>query len=297
MEVGFIKYSNGKTVVPPVGELLFYNPPGDVHIKYGYIKDEKYYVIKIASGFYENHKLGIPSGQGLMLLFNQKTGELESVLLDQGHLTNVRTAAAGALAVKYFGPKKINGIGIIGSGVQARMQLEYINKINSCKNVWIWARDTENAMKLKLELDNNFDVKIASSTLELAQKTNLIITTTAAQKPLLKAKDINKGTLIVAVGSDTENKQELESKILNNADLIISDSIPQSKSRGEIFKAVSSGMISNDKVIELGNAIQDVNLQRTDKNQVIVVDLTGVAVQDIMIASSVYESFIEQNIN
>jgi ornithine cyclodeaminase len=80
MEEGFIQYSNGNSVVPPVGELLFNNPPGDVHIKYGYIKDDDYYVIKIASGFYENSKLGIPSGQGLMLLFNQKTGELVVLL-------------------------------------------------------------------------------------------------------------------------------------------------------------------------------------------------------------------------
>ena len=102
MEHGFIQYRNGKTVVPPVGELLFDNPPGDVHIKYGYIKEDDYYVIKIASGFYENPKVGIASGQGLMLLFNQKTGQLVSVLLDDGHLTDIRTAAAGALAVKYL---------------------------------------------------------------------------------------------------------------------------------------------------------------------------------------------------
>ena len=70
MKEGFIQYSNGNTVVPPVGELLFDDPPGDVHIKYGYIKGDDFYVIKIASGFYDNLKLGIPSGQGLMLLFN-----------------------------------------------------------------------------------------------------------------------------------------------------------------------------------------------------------------------------------
>ncbi|MEZ7854026.1 MAG: hypothetical protein QMB12_02885, partial [Cyclobacteriaceae bacterium] len=75
MEIGFKAYSNGQSVVPPVGELLFNNPPGDVHIKYGYILDDDYYVIKIASGFYENPKLGIASGQGLMLLFKQQTGQ------------------------------------------------------------------------------------------------------------------------------------------------------------------------------------------------------------------------------
>ena len=120
MEEGFIQYSNGNTVVPPVGELIFDNPPGDVHIKYGYIKKDTYYVIKIASGFYENPKLGIASCQGLMLLFDQKTGELAAVLLDEGHLTDIRTAAAGALVAKYFAPPQIKAIGIIGTGMESR---------------------------------------------------------------------------------------------------------------------------------------------------------------------------------
>ena len=107
IEKGFIEYSNGNSVVPPVGELLFDKPKGDVHIKYGYIKNDEYYVVKIASGFYDNPSLGIPSSQGLMLLFNQKTGQLVSVLLDEGYLTDVRTAVAGAIAAKYFAPKNI----------------------------------------------------------------------------------------------------------------------------------------------------------------------------------------------
>ena len=145
MEQGFIEYSNGNTVVPPVGELLFDNPPGDVHIKYGYIKEDDFYVIKIASGFYDNPRLGIPSGQGLMLLFNQKTGELVAVLLDEGHLTDIRTAAAGALAARYFAPKEPQAIGIIGTGIQARLQLQLLQKYNPCKTVWLWGRNKEHA--------------------------------------------------------------------------------------------------------------------------------------------------------
>jgi len=291
MKEGFIQYSNGNTVVPPVGELLFDNPPGDVHIKYGYIKDDDFYVIKIASGFYDNIKLGIPSGQGLMLLFNQKTGQLEAVLLDEGHLTNIRTAAAGALAAKYFAPKKLEAIGIIGNGVQAKLQLLYLQKNNPCNTVWLWGRSKENAQKLKSELEDNFDVNIASTSTEVAQNASLIVTTTPSEIPLLKTEDIKAGMLIMAVGSDTQDKQELESEILKKADLVIADSLPQSKSRGEIYQAVKAGSISEEKVVELGTAIQDSTLQRTNDEQIIVVDLTGVAVQDIMIASAVYLHF------
>lgn len=75
IEEGFVAYSAGRVVVPPVGEMIFENPPGDVHIKYGFIRDDDLFVIKVASGFYDNPKIGLPSGNGLMLLFSQKTGE------------------------------------------------------------------------------------------------------------------------------------------------------------------------------------------------------------------------------
>lgn len=295
MEAGFIQYSNGNAVVPPVGELILENPPGEVHIKYGYIKNDDYYVIKIASGFYDNPKLGLPSGQGMMLLFSQKTGELVSVLLDEGHLTNIRTAAAGALAAKYFAPTNIDAIGVVGTGVQAKLQLLQIQENNPCKSVWLWGRNKEHAEILKSDLDPEFDITIASSPAEVAQNANLIVTTTPSEIPLVKDDDLVPGTLIVAVGSDTQDKQELESVILKNADLVISDSIPQSKSRGEIYRAVKDGELDPEKVVELGTAIQDTSLQRTSNDQTIVVDLTGVAVQDIMIAAAVYTKIKEAN--
>lgn len=288
MQQGFIQYSNNNTVVPPVGELLFDKPKGDVHIKYGYIKNDDDYVIKVASGFYENSKLGIPSSQGLMLLFDQKTGTPKSVLLDEGFLTDIRTAAAGALSAKFFAPKKLKSIGIIGTGIQASLQLQYLQKQTPCKSVWVWGRNIEHAKEFIKQFDNIYDIKIAHSPTELAMHCNLIVTTTPSETALLKAEDIQKGTHITAVGSDTKDKQELSSNVLKKADIVISDSIPQSKSRGEIYKAVRDGAINEESIVELGTAIQHSQLQRLNDEQISVVDLTGVAVQDIMIAKAVY---------
>ena len=293
MEEGFIQYSNGNTVVPPVGELLFEKPKGDAHIKYGYIKNDAYYVIKIASGFYENAKLGIPSSQGLMLLFDQKTGVPTAVLLDEGYLTDIRTAAAGALAAKCFAPKNIKAIGIVGTGIQAKLQLQYLQKHTPCNSVWVWGRNKENAKKFVQGFEADFDIQIADSPSELAKHCNVIVTTTPSEFALLKAEDIQKGTHITAVGSDTEHKQELESKLLKKADIVIADSIPQSKSRGEVYRAVKDGEISEDRTIELGTAIQNSKLQRINDDQITVVDLTGVAVQDIMITKAVYTGYLK----
>lgn len=291
MKEGFIQYSNGNSIVPPVGELIFDNPPGDVHIKYGYIKNQEYYVIKIASGFYENTKFGIPSGQGLMLLFKQKTGQLEAILLDEGYMTNIRTVAAGALAVRHFGPRQIKTAGIIGTGTIAKLQIQQLQQHKLCERFCLWGRNQTKATQLKSELGSGFDIHIAATCDEVIQNANTIITTTPSEAPLLKADCIKSGTLIVAIGSDTQHKQELSSEILQKADLVIADSIPQSKSRGEIYQAIKSGFISTDKVIELGHALQDDKLQINNSEQITVVDLTGVAVQDIMIASEVYSNY------
>jgi len=294
IEEGFIQYSNGNTIVPPVGELLFEEPKGEAHIKYGYIKNDDYYVIKIASGFYDNPALGIPSSQGLMLLFNQKTGQTVAVLLDEGYLTDIRTAVAGTIVAKYFAPKNITAIGIIGTGIQARLQLQYLQQHTSCKTVWIWGRNMEKVQAYVSEMNKTYDFHIATDPAEVVKNCNLIITTTPATTPLLMAQDVQPGTHITAVGSDTEDKQELDSKLLKNADIIIADSIPQSKTRGEIYQARKTGAITDEKIIELGMAIQDISLQRTNDNQITIADLTGVAVQDIMIAKAVYINYIKK---
>lgn len=291
MEEGFIAYSNGNTVVPPVGELIFEEPKGEAHIKYGYIKNDDYYVIKIASGFYDNPTLGISSSQGLMLLFSQKTGQLVAILLDEGFLTDIRTAAAGALAAKYFAPKQISAIGIIGTGIQAKLQLQYLQKHTPCKTVWLWGRTAENAIKFKSDLGNDFDIRIANTPAEVAAHSNLIVTTTPSETPLLHAEDVLPGTHITAVGSDTSDKQELSSNLVAKAAIVIADSIPQSNSRGEIYRAIKDEKLLPNKVVELGKAIQDIVLQRTNEQQISIVDLTGVAVQDMMIAKAVYTNF------
>ncbi|OJJ20842.1 ornithine cyclodeaminase family protein [marine bacterium AO1-C] len=292
MEHGFIQYSNDQAVVPPVGELLFDKPKGEAHIKYGYIKQTDYYCIKIASGFYDNPKFGVASSQGLMLLFSQLTGEPKAILLDEGKLTDIRTAAAGALVARYFAPKAVKAIGILGTGIQARLQLEYLQKVTSCRKVWVWGRNRANVQQFKTAMEGELEINIAETPAEVAQHCNLIVTTTPTETPLLQATDVLPGTHITAVGSDTSTKQELASELLGKADLVIADSIAQSKSRGEVYRATLDGKLDANRIVELGVAIQNEGLQRTSGEQISVADLTGVAVQDIMISQAVYINYL-----
>ena len=294
IEEGFVAYSQGKAVVPPVGELLFEDPPGDVHIKYGYIKGDKYYVIKIASGFYENYKYNLPSNQGMMLLFSQKTGIPEALLLDEGYLTDVRTGIAGAIAAKYLAPKDVSCIGMVGSGIQARFQLLSLDAVIDTKDVIAWSRNEKHLEKYKKDMEAlGYRVKTTLKVSDVAQ-CPLIVTVTPSTKPLLKKEDIRKGTHITAVGSDTPEKNELDPEILGMADIVVADSISQCLERGEIHHAIEKGVISKDEILELGNVIAS-KKGRSSEEQITVADLTGVAVQDLQIAKFVYEKLKEES--
>ncbi|MCP5380798.1 MAG: ornithine cyclodeaminase family protein [Kordiimonadaceae bacterium] len=286
IEQGFIDYSDGKCIVPPVGELIM--DKGEVHIKYGCIKGDDFYVIKIASGFYGNPKIGLPTSNGMMILFSQNTGEVVAVLHDECILTDIRTAIAGAISAKYLAPKIVNAIGIVGTGVQARMQADYLKPVTDCRTIIVWGRDPEKLLSYKKDMTAaGFKVFTTSDMAELCENANLIVTTTPSHEPLISAEMIRPGTHITAMGSDTVEKQELDPAILTRADMVVSDSIDQSQTRGEIHKARIAGKITDAELKELGTIIAD-GVGRTSEDQITIADLTGVAVQDIKIAEAVY---------
>ena len=293
IEAGFVLYSEGRVTVPPVGFLHFDEPPGDVHIKYGFVSEDDYYVLKMASGFYNNAALNLPVADGLILVFSQKTGELKLILLDKCWLTDMRTAAAGAVAAKHLVPKTVHHIGIVGTGVQARMQLEMLQDVVDCKSCFIWGRDPSKVQLMIEDLRASESVQawgleIEAATLDdLASRCNLIVTATSARSPLIRADQVQKGTHVTAMGSDDHGKQELEAGLLGKADLVVADSVSQCVDHGECFAAVQGGHIGEDLILELGDVIKTPAIGRTSEDQITVADLTGVAIQDIQIAKMV----------
>jgi ornithine cyclodeaminase len=296
IEEGFIAYSEGKTEIPPVGEMLFKKPPGDVHIKYGYIVDDDYYVIKIASGFFESPQSSRYTSDGLLLLFKKGTGELACALLDECYLTHVRTAAAGAVVAKYLAPKHVDRIGIVGAGTQGRMQLEFLDSVIDCKDVMAWGMNKKELDEYKEDMELvGYNVRTTLKAEDIAANCNLIVTATPSKSPLLSADKVRKGTHITAMGSDTPEKNELDPRILQKADIIVADSISQCLLRGEIHQALKAGVLEKERIVELGNVIVNPNLQRTSEEQTTIADLTGVAVQDIQIAKAVYHALVGEN--
>lgn len=288
IESGFKAYSNDLVVVPPVGELSFQSPPGDVHIKYGYIKGDEVYVIKIASGFYENTSAGLPAGNGMMLIFNQKTGQPVAMLQDECYLTDVRTAVAGAITAKYLAPKHVEYIGIVGTGVQARLQLQYLRDIIECSNVIVWGRSSDALSDYKEAMTKHgYKIKTATDISDIIDYCQLIVTCTPSEEVLINR--VNPGTHITAMGSDTISKRELSSDVLLQADIVVTDSRSQSKERGEIYQASKDGFSVNCTT-ELGEIILGTAQSRTQQEQITIADLTGVAVQDIQISKAILKN-------
>jgi ornithine cyclodeaminase len=288
IEWGFVAFSRGEVVVPPVGELIFRDPPGDAHIKYGVITGDDVFVIKVATGFYQNTNKGLPANSGLVLVFSAHTGLLEAVLLDEGHLTNIRTAAAGAAAAKHLAKRRVTRIGICGSGVQARLQATFLARVTDCRNAAVWARDRAKAQACACDIAAaGFQTITVPEPSELASQCDLIVTATCAEHPYLRAADIRPGTHITAMGSDTPQKCELDPELLALADVVVADSRVQCMERGEIHHALAAGRIDPARIVELGEVIMGRATGRSSNEAITVADLTGVAVQDIVIAKAV----------
>ncbi|MCJ7725619.1 MAG: ornithine cyclodeaminase family protein [Acidimicrobiia bacterium] len=291
---GFRRYSAGEVVVPPVGLLHFEDPPGDVHIKYGAIVGDDYYVVKIASGFYENVARGLPVSDGSMLLYDRWTGRLLAILADRGWLTEVRTGAAGAVAAQLLAPREVRRIGIVGTGVQARFQLRALPAATGCREVLAWGRDEGRLTAYAAEMaGEGWSVETTGDLAEVAASCDLIVTVTPAREPLIRSEWVRPGTHITAVGSDNLGKQELDPAIFGKADIVAADSISQTTHHGECAHGIASGHLDITRIMELGSIVADPGLGRTSEEQITVADLTGVAVQDIQVAKMAWAALVE----
>ena len=286
IEQAFADYSAGRCTIPPVGELLMER--GEVHIKYGCIKGGASYVVKIASGFPGNVALGLASGNGVMLVFSQQTGALDAVLLDEGYLTDLRTAVAGAVAAKHLSPRDVERIGILGTGVQARMQAAALRQVSPCREIMLYGRSPDRRAACSADIRAlGYGVEETDEPGRVAAACRLIVTTTSSHRPLLRASDVRAGTHINAMGSDTPEKQELDASVVAAASLVAVDSRAQALLRGEAHHALRTKAIEEASLVEIGEVILGRRAGRTREDEITVFDSTGLAVQDIAIASAV----------
>ena len=145
VEAAFAALASGTVVMPPILSMAIPEANGEVDVKTAYIPGFDGFAIKVSPGFFDNPKLGLPSLNGLMILFSATTGLVEALFLDNGYLTDIRTAAAGAVAAKHLAPQTVTTAGVIGTGVQARLQIEAAHLVRPFEEVLVWGRDPARA--------------------------------------------------------------------------------------------------------------------------------------------------------
>jgi ornithine cyclodeaminase len=282
IEQAFRDFSAGRAQVAAVGHLVFEAPPGDCHIKSAYLAGEPFYAVKVASSFERNPDLGLSSSQGFVAILSSETGELAGILNDAGWLTHQRTAMAGVVAGRLIARAGGRVLGIVGTGTQARLQARMISRYLGLDSILLAGRDDARLQNLAAETGGR-----PVSMEQLCAEADLIVTTTAATQPLLRDEWIRPGARIIAVGADGSGKRELDPAILSRA-TVIADSRLQCVDHGETSWAIADGLLKEDDVLELGDLL--LSPTAFPRDAVVVVDLTGVAVQDAAIARTVWNA-------
>ncbi|HEV7284377.1 MAG TPA: ectoine utilization protein EutC [Kaistia sp.] len=274
--------------MPPILRLDIPEHRGEVDVKTAYVPGVDGFAIKISPGFFDNPKLGLPSVNGMMVLLSARTGLVEALLLDNGYLTDIRTAAAGAVAAKYLARADASVATIFGAGVQAGLQLEALALVRPIAEARIWARDGARAEALAGRLSDKLGIRVRAET-DVARAvagSDILVTTTPSTEPLFPAGLVEFGQHITAMGSDAEHKNELAPALIAMADLYVADSARQTRILGELHHAIAAGLIeATAEVAELGQIIAGSRPGRGTSRDITIADLTGTGVQDTAIAT------------
>jgi ornithine cyclodeaminase/alanine dehydrogenase-like protein (mu-crystallin family) len=291
VERAFRALAEGRVVQPPPIGLDFRDADGEVHVKGAYVLGSPIFAFKVACGFYRNHEKGLPTGSGLVLVFDAQTGMPLAVLHDNGYLTDLRTAGAGALAARLLAPPHVRKLAIIGSGIQGRYQLRAIRRVREWHEVAAWSPTASRLQSYAREMQAEFGtpVRAASSPREAVTGADLIVTATPSRSAVLQSEWVPSHATVIAVGSDGPEKQELDPALLARAEKVIADRLSQCVAIGELHHAVEKGLMRSDDVYaELGDVVIGRRPGR-EGNELIVCDLTGVGVQDAAIAELGWE--------
>lgn len=287
IEDAFRALARGDVVMPPVMSMALEEAHGEVDVKTAYIPGFDGFAIKVSPGFFDNPGLGLPSLNGLMILFSARTGLVEAVFLDNGYLTDIRTAAAGAVAARHLAPKKVETAGVIGAGVQARLQMQAAHLVRPFDRVLVWGRDRARAETCAADLRDALGVAaLVTETPEaVVRDSQLVVTTTPAREPILQADWLHDGLHITAMGSDQSGKCEIAPAALAAADLYVCDRVSQCAALGELRAAKAAGLWHKGTPPELGQIIAT---PPHDRPGVTICDLTGTGAQDTAIACHVF---------
>ncbi|HEY6245010.1 MAG TPA: ornithine cyclodeaminase family protein [Pyrinomonadaceae bacterium] len=284
----FKLYGEGRTDAP--GILGVHAPNGGFHIKAGTLDlDQSFFAAKINANFPQNAtRFGLPLIQGVIVLCNAENG-LPLAVMDSIEITIQRTGAATAVAAKYLARRESKSLTVCGCGNQGRISVQALSKVLPIDTVFAFDIDSDNATKFAEEMSQDFRVIPTDDVHAAVSQSDLVATCTPSNKYFLGRECVRAGTFIAAVGADSEKKQELDPWLLAENTTIV-DVLDQSASIGELHHALDAGLMARSDVrAELGEVVAGIKPGRTSADEIIVFDSTGMALQDVIAAATVYE--------
>lgn len=289
VEESYKLYSQDRVYLPPVLSIDVEKYNGEVDIKSGYEQENEIIGVKVASGYYNNiEKYNLPSGLATILLIDAKNGVPLGVM-DGGLITDMRTGAAGAVSSKYLARPDSKKIAILGTGMQARMQLLAVSHVFDLDEVFIWGRNKEKVKTYVTDMKKETDLTFTPCTtpIDCVKNADIIITATANDKPLFNKEDVKSGTHIACIGTDMQGKQEVDAHLFKNNKVVV-DSYAQCQEFGEIQHAVKQEVISKTDIYgEIGEIILGKKKGRETEEEITIFDSTGLSIQDITTAKEV----------
>lgn len=293
------KAFNSGQVIQPAYTCIHLSPPrGEIDFKLGYCEANEIISMKASSGGFPNNPTehGVPSGMGTLLLFDARTCALICVM-DGSLITGLRTGAAGAVSVKALARRNAKTITSIGTGNQARMQIRAIREVMTIETIHAWDDQLQARARYKADIEREFGIPVvmARSKQDAVEQADILVTTTRGKGSLVEAAWVRPGTHIVAIGTDTQGKQELEPEIFRNAK-IVNDSIAQCVEKGETWHPLHKNIISKHDIhAEIGEILLGRKPGRESDDEVTIFDSTGMAIQDNTTSHLIYRNAMASN--
>jgi ornithine cyclodeaminase len=287
VEAAFASLGREDVVMPPVLRLDIPGRPAEMDVKTAWLPGVPVFCLKVSTGFFDNAARGLPSLGGMMTVLDAQTGHVRAVLLDQGWLTDVRTAAAGAVAARWLARDDARVAAIVGTGAQARLQARALAQVRPITRWVVAGRDLTKARAAAADIAAATGCEaVAVDSVETAVRdADVIVTTTAATAPLVRAEWLRPGQHVTAMGADAEHKQELDVQVLARADRVVVDRRAQCVRLGELHHAIAAGVIDAADAVELGEVVIGRAAGRPSRDAITVCDLTGTGAQDTAIAA------------
>lgn len=291
-------FNSGKTVMPPITSIEIPEHNGEMDFKSGYSRDHELISMKLAGGFYDNpQNCGLSSCIALICLLDATNG-VPVCIMDGSLITGIRTGAAGAVAARALARKNSTRAAVLGTGGQARMQIQALCQVLPIQEVHVWGIEgceTYQAEMSKLLPQVAFTVY--STPKEAIRGCDVVITATVSHAPLVDAAWVEPGMHLTAVGCDTPGKQEWDPNVFLRVNKLVNDSIDECVRRGETQHPIQLGYLTKEDIYgEIGELLLGRKPGRTSDQEITMFDTTGLSILDLNTAAMVYRAALEQGI-